>query len=129
MQWKVSENVIEEKLLSDEWTKMSESDVEIFLATPGLGVVEAKETLQKPHGNIPECLEGAQKSSPDAENTKDVAGTNVYTISEDLNKNSYNFFDEIEMDDEFIIHSDPKYYGDSVYNRFYTSDFSNDLFF
>ena len=108
---------------------MSESDVEIFLATPGLGVVEAKETLQKPHGNIPECLEEAQTSSPDAENMKNVADTYEYTISGDLNDNPYNFFDEIEMDDEFIIHSDPKYYGDSVYNRFYTSDFSNDLFF
>ena len=129
MQWEVSENVLEEKLLSDEWAKMSETDVDVFLATPGLGVVEAKETLQKSHGNIPEDLEGAQTSSPDAENTMDVAGTNEHKISGDLDENLYNFFDEIEMDDEFIIHSDPKYYGDSVYNRFYTSDFSNDLFF
>ena len=129
MQWEVSENVLEEILLSDKWTKMSESDVEVFLATPGLGVVEAKETLQKSHGNIPENLEGAQTSSPDAENTKDVAGTNEYTISGDLNNNEYNFFDEIEMDDEFIIYSDPKYYGDAVYNHFYTNDFSNDMFF
>ena len=125
----MSEDVIEDKLLSDEWTKMSESDVEIFLATPGLCVVEANETLQEPYGNVPEWLEEGQKSSPDAENMKDAAETNKYTNSGDLNSNEYNFFDEIEMDDEFIIHSDPKYYGDAVYNHFYTNDFSNDMFF
>ena len=107
---------------------MSESDVEIFLATPGLGVVEANETLQEPYGNMPEGLEEAQTSSPDAENMKNVAETNEYTISGDLNNNPYNFFDEIEMDDEFIIYSDPKYYGDVVYNHFYTNDFTNDVF-
>ena len=125
----MSENVIEEKLLSDEWTKMSESDVKIFLATPGLGVVEANETLQEPYGNMPEWLEEVQTSSPNAENMKDVAETNIYTNSGDLNSNEYNFFDEIEMDDEFIIHLDPKYYGDAVYNHFYTNDFTNDVFY
>ena len=126
MQWKVSENVIEEKLLSNEWAKMSDSDVEYFL---GLGVVEAKETVQKSHENIPEDLEGAQTSSPGAESTMDVAGTNEHKISGDLEEDPYDFFEEFETDDEFIIHSNPIDYEDSVYNRVYTSCFNNDSFF
>ena len=127
MQWGVSEKVLEEMILSDKWTTMSESDVEVFLATPGIGVVEAKGTLQESHGNVPVDLKGTQTSNPDAESMADVAGPDEQNISGDLDVDLYGYFDEIIMDDEFVIHSDPKYY--SVYDRFYTCNFCNDLFF
>ena len=72
-------------------------------------------------------LKGTHASNPDTECITDVAGPEEQNISEDLDIDLYGYFDEIIMDDEFVIHSDPKYY--SVYDRFYTGNFCNDSFF
>ena len=107
MQWKLSEKVFEEMLLTDEWSKMNDSDVDTFLATPGLEMVGAKETGQNSHENVPKDLEPVQTSSPDVESLMDVPGTNERKISGDLEGDPYDFFEEFETDDEFIIDSNP----------------------
>ena len=129
MQWTLSEKVFEEMLLTDEWSRMSDADVDTFLATPGLEMVEAKVTGQNSHENVPKDLETAQVNSPDVESMVKISGTNENIISGDLEGDPYDFFEKIESDDEFIIHSNTIDYEDSVYNRVYTSCFSNDSFF
>ena len=125
----VSADEIEKKLLSEEWTEMTELEVEQFLATPGLCTVDLNESSQTLYEDIPELLEEMQGSGLNVGNVEDIAEMNKHTDFKDIDINECEFFDYIKVEDEFVIHSEPKYYVDAVYNHFYTNDFSNDVFF
>ena len=129
MQWTLSEKVFEEMLLTDEWSRMSDADVDTFLATPGIEMVEAKVAEQNSHENVPNDLVTAQGTSPEVESMVKISGTNEEVIPGDLEGDPFDFFEKVESDDEFIIHSNTIDYEDSIYDRVYTSCFSDDSFF
>ena len=128
MQWALSERMFEEMLLTDEWSQMSDADIDTFLDTPGIEMVEAKVTEQNSHVNGPNDLMPAQGTSPEVEDIMEISGINEEVIPGDLEGDSFDFFEKVESDNEFIIHSDTINYEDSIYDRFY-SCFSDDSFF
>ena len=128
MQWALSEKVFEEMLLTDEWSRMSDADIDTFLDTPGIEMVEAKVTEQNSHVNGPNDLMPAQGTSPEVEDIMEISGINEEVIPGDLEGDSFDFFEKVESDNEFIIHSDTINYEDSIYDRVY-SCFSDDSFF
>ena len=129
MQWAVSEKMLENMILSDKWTTMSESDIEVFLTTPGMSVVEAKGTIQESNGSVPVDLKSTHASNPDIECIADVAGPEEQNIPGDLVGDPFDFFEKVESYDEFIIHSDTINYEDSRYDHVYMDCFSDDSFF
>ena len=125
----VSANETEKKLLSEEWTEMTELEVEQFLATPGLCTVDANESSQALYEDIPEILEEMQGDGLSAGNVEDIAEMNEHIDFNNIVINEYEFFDNTEAEEEFVIHSGPKYYVDVAYNHFYINDFTNDIFY
>ena len=47
MQWVVSADEVEKRLLSGEWTEMTDLEIDQFLATPELCEVDANGSLQE----------------------------------------------------------------------------------
>ena len=128
MQWALSEEMFEELLLTDEWSRMSDADMDTFLDTPGIETVEAIVTEKYSNVNGKNDLVPAQGTSPVVEDIMEIIGINEEVIPGDLEGDSFDFFENIESDNEFIIHSDTINYEDSVYDRVY-SCFSDDSFF
>ena len=128
MQWALSEKMFEELLLTDEWSRMSDADMDTFLDTPGIETVEAIVTEKYSNVNGKNDLVPAQGTSPVVEDIMEIIGINEEVIPGDLEGDSFDFFENIESDNEFKIHSDTINYEDSVYDRVY-SCFSDDSFF
>ena len=128
MQWALSEEMFEEWLLTDEWSQMSDADMDTFLDTPGIVTVEAIVTEEYLNVNEQNNLVPTQGTSSVVEDIMEIIGINEEVIPGGLEGDSFDFFENIESDNEFIIHSDTVYYEDSVYNSVY-SCFNNDSFF
>ena len=128
MQWALSEKMFEELLLTDEWSRMSDADMDTFLDTPGIETVEAIVTEKYSNVNGKNDLVPAQGTSPVVEDIMEIIGINEEVNPGGLEGDSFDFFENIESDNEFIIHSDTINYEDSVYDRVY-SCFSDDSFF
>ena len=107
---------------------MSDADMDTFLDTPGIETVEAIVTEKYSNVNGKNDLVPAQGTSPVVEDIMEVIGINEEVNPGGLEGDSFDFFENIESDNEFIIHSDTIYYEDSVYDSVY-SCFNNDSFF
>ena len=68
----VSADEVERKLLSEEWTEMTDWEVDQFLATPGLCTIDANESLQELNEDIPEIIEEMQGGGLSAENVENI---------------------------------------------------------
>ena len=74
MQWVVSAYEVERRLLSGEWTEMTDLEIYQFLATPGLCEVDANESLQERRGDIPELVEEMEGGEMNVENVENIGG-------------------------------------------------------
>jgi len=121
---------VEEWLLTEEWSRMSDADIETFLNTPGIVTVEPMGTEESLNGQ--NDLVPIQSTNPVMEDLMEIIGINEGENQGEnqggLEGDSFNFFDNVVSDSEFVIHSDTIYYEDSVYNSVY-SCFNNDSFF
>ena len=57
VQWVVSADKLEKRILSGEWTKMTDLEIDQFLATPELSEVDTNGSLQDQEGDVPELVE------------------------------------------------------------------------
>ena len=125
----VSADEVERKLLSEEWTEMTDLEVDQFLSTPGLCAVDANESLQELNGDIPEIVEKMEGDGLNVENVDNVEGLDENPDLNSIDNNDYEFFDNYKTEGEFVLYSGPKYYMDFAYDHFYINDFTNDIFY
>ena len=120
----MSEKKLENMILSDKWTTMSDSEIEKFMATPGMCVIETEGHIHASNGGIPEDF----KDSPNDELLVDVASPENQNSPGDSTEDPFEF-PQRESIDEFIIHYDTINFEDSRYDHVYMSCFADDSFF
>ena len=129
MQWVVSADEVERRLLSGEWTEMTDLEIDQFLATPGLCEVDANGWLQENEGDVPELVEEMEGGELNIENVENIKGLEDDPNSSSIDNDNYNFFNNYETEVEFVLNSWPKYYMDVAYDHFYINDFTKDIFY
>ena len=103
---------------------MSDSEIEKFMATPGMCVIETEGHIHASNGGIPEDF----KDSPNDELLVDVASPENQNSPGDSTEDPFDF-PQREFIDEFIIHYDTLNFEDSRYDHVYMSCFADDSFF
>ena len=101
MQWALSEKMFEELLLTDEWSRMSDADMDTFLDTPGIETVEAIVTEKYSNVNGQNDLVQAQDTSPVVEDIMEIVGINEEVKPGGLEGDSFDFFENVESNNAF----------------------------
>ena len=70
----VSADEVERRLLSGEWTEMTDLEVDQLLATPGLCAVDANESIQELNGDIPDIVEEMEEGGLNVGNVENIKG-------------------------------------------------------
>ena len=85
VQWVVSADELEKRILSGEWTKMTDLEIDQFLATPELSEVDTNGSLQDQEGDVPELVEEMEGGELNIENVDNIEG-----LEDDPNSSSIN---------------------------------------
>ena len=110
---------------------MSDNDIETFLNTPGIVTVEpigTEESLEGQNDLVP-----IQSANQVMEDLMEVIGINEGENQGEnrggLEEDSFELFNNVGSDNEFIIFHDIFNYEDSRYDHVYMSRFDEDSFF
>ena len=127
MEWALSEEMFEHLLL--EGMQMSDTDMDTFLGTPNIETIEAMTTEK--HSNVIEQKDIVPTidTSPVGEDLIKNVGINEEVRLGGLEEDSFELFNNVGSDNEFIIFHDIFNYEDSRYDHVYMSRFDEDSFF
>ena len=108
---------------------MSEADMDKFLGTPNIETIEAMTTEK--HSNVIEQKDIVQTkdTNPVVKDSIKIMGINEEEGLGGLEEDSFEFFNNVESNNEFIIYHDIFNYEDSRYDHVYMSRFDEDSFF
>ena len=129
VQWVISADELEKKILSGAWTKLTDLEIDQFLATPELGKVDTSGTLPDQEEAVPELVEETKGGEINIGNEGNIKGIETDPNLSDINNDNYSFFNNWEPEVDFVLNSGPKYYTDEAYNHFYINDFTQDVFY
>ena len=129
MEWALSEKMFEELLLTEGWTQMSDADMDTFLITPNIETIEAITTEEHSNVNEQNDIVQANDTNPVVEDKIKIVGINEEVEPGSLEEDSFEFFNNVGSDNEFIIFHDIFNYEDSRYDHVYMSRFDEDSFF
>ena len=108
---------------------MSDTDMDTFLGTPNIETIEA--TTTEEHSNVVEQKDMVPTidTSPMGEDLINNVGINEEVRLGGLEEDSFELFNNVGSDNEFIIFHDIFNYEDSRYDHVYMSRFDEDSFF
>ena len=129
VQWVISADELEKKILSGAWTKLTDLEIDQFLATPELGKVDTSGTLPDQEEAVPELVEETKGGEINIGNEGNIEGIETDPNLSDINNDNYSFFNNWEPEVDLVLNSGPKYYTDEAYNHFYINDFTQDVFY
>ena len=128
--WVISADELEDKILSGEWTKLTELEIDQFLTAPEIGEVNTSGPPTDQEETLPELAEetvgGEAEEILEIENIEEIE---TDSSSCNVKDSSYDYFNNWEPESDFVLSSGPKYYTDKTYNHYYVNDFTKDVFY
>ena len=127
--WVISADELEKKILSGEWTKLTDLEIDQFLAAPEIGEVNTSGTLPDQEEALPELAEKTEGGEIEIENVENIEEIETDSNLCNVNNDNYDYFNNWEPEVDFVLSLGPKYYTDESYNHFYVNDFTNNVFY
>jgi len=94
---------LEKKILSGEWTKLTDLEIDQFLAAPEIGEVNTSGTLLDQEEALPELAEKTEGGEIEIENVDNIEEIETDSNLSIVNNDNYDYFNNWEPEVDFVL--------------------------